>query len=302
MGPIKIILNPIAGRGYGAKVEAALRGMLEEEGVDFELVRTRGPAHAPELAEQAVRDGFEVVVAAGGDGTTHEVVNGLMAASGGKEAGTLGVIPIGSGSDFANTVGVPPDLQGACRRLARGTVRIVDVGLVRLPGEPARYFDNTVNIGFGGVVTIESRKIKRLRGMALYLPVVLKTVFLLHQTPRVVIEYDDQEIALSALMVCVCNGSREGGGFFVAPQAQPDDGLFDLCITGEVSRLGMLRLIPHFMRGTHVDRDPVTMARAKRVRITSPDSLVAHVDGEILCTDGREIEFEILPRILRVRC
>jgi YegS/Rv2252/BmrU family lipid kinase len=302
MGPIKIILNPIAGRGYGAKTEPGLRSLLEEEGVDFELVRTRGPAHASELAEQAVRDGFEVIVAAGGDGTTHEVVNGLMRAADGKEAGTLGVIPIGSGSDFANTVGVPADLRGACRRLAHGTVRVVDVGVVRLAGAPARYFDNTVNVGFGGRVTVEARKIKRLRGIALYLPAVLRTIFLHYQAPRLVIEYDDQELALSSLMVSVCNGSREGGGFFVAPDAEPDDGLFDLCIVGKVGRLGMLGLIPYFMRGTHIDREPVTMTRANRVRITSPDSLVAHVDGEILCTDGHEIEFEILPRALRVWC
>jgi YegS/Rv2252/BmrU family lipid kinase len=302
MGPIKIILNPIAGRGYGARIEPDLRSLLKEEGVDFELVRTLGPAHASELAEQAVRDGFEIVVAAGGDGTTNEVVNGLMGVADGNETGTLGVIPIGSGSDFANTVGVPADLRGACRCLAHGAVRVVDVGVVRLSDTPARYFDNTVNVGFGGRVTVESRKIKRLRGIALYLPAVLKTVFLHHQAPRLVVQYDDQELALSALMVSVCNGSREGGSFFVSPDAEPDDGLFDLCIVGEMGRLGMLGLIPHFIRGTHVDREPVTMTRAKRVKIISPDSLVAHVDGEILCTDGHEIEFEILPRILRVWC
>jgi hypothetical protein len=101
-------------------------------------------------------------------------------------------------------------------------------------------------------------------------------------------------------MICVANGPREGGGFLVAPQAQPDDGLFDLCIAREVGRLAQLGLIPHFMKGTHVDQEPVTMARARRVTISSPDDLVAHVDGEVLCTDGHEIECEILPR--RLRC
>jgi len=300
--PIKIILNPIAGRGYGARAEPELRRQLRGQGVEFDLVRTRRPSHAPQLAEQAVRDGFRVVVAAGGDGTTHEVVNGLMAAADGGLAGTLGIIPLGSGSDFANTVGLPPDLPGACQRLAAGDTCVVDVGRVSLPGQVPRYFDNTVNVGFGGIVTIESRKIKRLRGLALYLPVVLKTVFLLHQTPRVVIHYDDQELALPALMISVCNGPREGGGFYVAPQARPDDGLFDLCIAGEVSRLGMLGLIPHFLKGTHVGRAPITMARARRVTISSSDDLIAHVDGEVLCTDAHRIEFELLPRRLRVIC
>lgn len=302
MGPIKVILNPIAGRGYGAKVEPELRHCLEAEGLDFDLVRTARPWHAAELAERAVSDGFEIVAAAGGDGTTHEVVNGLMTASNGKEAGMLGIIPIGSGSDFANTVGVPPELRAACHRLAHGQARVVDVGRVTLPGCAPRYFDNTVNVGFGGVVTVEALKVKWLRGIALYLPVVLKTVFLYYTAPLVTLEYDGQELTLPAVMISVANGPREGGGFYVAPQAQPDDGLFDLCIAHEMSRLAMLALIPHFMKGTHVGRESITMARAKRVTISSPDDLVAHADGEVLCTDSHRLGFEILPRRLRVWC
>jgi YegS/Rv2252/BmrU family lipid kinase len=302
MQPTKIILNPVAGRGRGARVEPELRRYLEAEGFGFDLVRTARRGHASELAEQAVRDGFELVVAAGGDGTAHEVVNGLMTTSGGREAGTLGIIPIGSGSDFAHTAGVPTDLRAACHRLAHGQVRVVDVGRITMPGRATRYFDNTLGIGFDGVVTVEAVKVKWLRGLALYLPVVLKTVFLSLKIPRVTIEYDGEEMALRALMVCVANGPREGGGFFVAPQAQLDDGLFDLCITREVSRLAMLGLIPHFMQGTHVGQEPVTMTRARRVTISSPDDLVAHVDGEVLCTDGHQITCEILPHRLRVWC
>ncbi len=302
MGPIKVILNPVAGQGYGAKIEPELRRLLQAEGLNFDLVRTARPWHAAELAEQAIGDGFETIVAAGGDGTTNEVVNGLMAASENGASGTLGIIPVGSGSDFANTAGVPPHLPGACHRLANGQTRTMDVGRVTLPGQAPRYFDNTVNVGFGGAVTLEARKVKRLRGIALYLPVVLKVIFLYYKAPSVTIEYDEQELALRAVMISVANGPREGGGFYVAPQAQPDDGLFDLCIVREVSRLAMLGLVPHFMKGTHVGREPVTMARARRVTISSPDDLVAHMDGEVLCTDSHRIEFEILPRRLRVRC
>jgi diacylglycerol kinase (ATP) len=302
MRPIKIILNPVAGRGYGAKVEPELRRLLEAEGLDFDLVHTARPWHAAELAKQAANDGFETIVAAGGDGTFNEVVNGLMDASENGTTAVMGIIPVGSGSDFANTVGVPPDLRGACHRLANGQARTVDVGRVTLPGQPPRYFDNTINIGFGGVVTVEARKVKRLRGIALYLPVVLKTVFLYYKAPALTIEYDEQTLAIRAVMVSVANGPREGGGFCVAPQARPDDGLFDLCVVREISRLAMLGLIPHFMKGTHVDREPITMAHARRVAISSPDNLVAHMDGEILCTDAHRIECEILPQRLRVQC
>lgn len=301
MSPIKIILNPIAGRGYGAKVEPELLRLLKAEGLDFDLVRTERPWHATELAAQAASAGFELIVAAGGDGTTNEVVNGLLAAAKDGVAGTLGIIPVGSGSDFANTVGVPADLPGACRRLAHGRTRVVDVGRVTVPGQPLRYFDNTVNVGFGGVVTVEALKVKRLRGMALYLPVVLKTIFL-SQNPRVTIAYDGQELALAAAMICIGNGPREGGGFFSTPQAQPDDGLLDLCIVREISRARMLSLVPHFMNGSHVGHKAVTMARARRVTISSPDNLVAHMDGEVLCTGAHQIECEVLPQRLRVQC
>jgi diacylglycerol kinase (ATP) len=302
MGPIKVILNPIAGRGYGAKVEPELRQLLEAERLEFDLVRTDRPWHAAELAERAAGDGFETVVAAGGDGTSNEVVNGLLAASENGAIAAMGIIPVGSGSDFANTVGVPPDLRGACHRLANGQVRVVDVGRVTLPGQAPRYFDNTINIGFGGVVTVEALKVKRLRGIALYLPVVLKTILLYYKAPLVTIAYDEQEMALPAVMISIANGPREGGGFCVAPQAQPDDGLFDLCIVREISRLAMLGLVPHFMKGTHMGREPITMARARRVTISSPDDLVAHMDGEVLCTDAHRIECEILPQRLRVWC
>jgi YegS/Rv2252/BmrU family lipid kinase len=302
MLPTKVILNPVAGKGRGAGIESELRQLLQDEGLDFDLVRTAGHWHAAELAERAVGDGFEIVIAAGGDGTTHEVVNGLMAAADGGQAGTLGVLPIGSGSDFAHTVGVPSDLPAACRRLARGRTRLIDVGRLVLPGQEPRYFDNTLGIGFDAVVTVEALKVKRLRGMALYLPVVLKTIFLTLQIPLVTIQYDEQEMVLPALMIVVANGPREGGGFFVAPQAKPDDGLFDLCIAHEVSRMAMLGLVPHFMKGTHVDREPVTMARARRVMLASEDDMVAHVDGEVLSTDAHRIECEILPSSLRVCC
>jgi diacylglycerol kinase (ATP) len=300
MSPIKVILNPVAGRGYGAKVEPELRRHLAAQDLDFDLVQTTAPWHAAELAEQAANDGFEIVVAAGGDGTTNEVVNGLMTASQGGVTCTLGVIPVGSGSDFANNVGIPAELQAACRTLARGQTRVVDVCQVTIPGQPPRYFDNTVNVGFGGTVTVEAKKIKWVRGMALYLPAVLKTVFLA-QNPRVTLEYDDREMVLPALMICVGNGAREGGGFFCTPNAQLDDGLLDLCIVREIGRVAMLGLIPHFMKGTHVDREPVTMTRARRVTISSQDNLIAHMDGEVLCTDAHHITCEILPQRLRVR-
>jgi YegS/Rv2252/BmrU family lipid kinase len=300
MGPVKVILNPTAGRGYGARAEPELRRWLNAEGVDFDLVRTEGPWHAAELAKCAADDGFQTIVGAGGDGTANEVINGLMTASQNGATQRMGVVPAGSGSDFASGIGLPLDLREACRRIACEQVKTIDLGRVTIPGEEPRYFGNVVGVGFDGAVVIETLKMKRLRGLPLYLLAVLKTIFLNFEPPLMTISYNGQQMELPATLVSVANGPREGGGFVIAPNARPDDGLLDLCIAREVSRLTMLRLLPHFLRGTHTDLDPITMDQTEAVTISSPDGLVAHIDGEVLCTDAPQIRCEILPDVLEV--
>lgn len=300
MEPVKVILNPIAGRGYGARVEPQLRQCLTSEGVHFDLERTHAPWHAAELAKRAAEDGFGTIVSAGGDGTANEIINGLMAASENGATRRMGVLPAGSGSDFASGVGLPLDLPEACRRIACNSFKTVDLGRVTVPGRPPRYFGNVVGIGFDGAVLMETLSMKRLRGLPLYLLAVLKTVFLNFTTPRVTITYDDQQMELTATLVSVANGPREGGGFIIAPDARPDDGVFDLCIARKVSRLTILRLLPYFLSGTHTQLEPITMAQAKVVHVASPDGLVAHVDGEVLCRDAAEIRCEIVPGAIEV--
>lgn len=301
MEAIKIILNPVAGRGYGARSEKTIRRYLEAEGAKFDLILTERPRHAVEIAREAACAGYTLVVAAGGDGTTNEVVNGLLAASREGAISTLGLLPVGSGSDFANNVGVPADLRSACQKLVRGQTRLVDICRVTVDGEHQHYFDNTVNVGFGGIVTLEALKVKWVRGLALYLPVVLKTIFLT-RAPRVMLEYDGQKVDLPAAMICVGNGAREGGGFYCTPTAQPDDGVFDVCVVREIGKIQMLSLVPHFMKGSHVNHEPVTMIRTSRLVVSSPDNLIAHMDGEMLCTEAHRLEFDLLPRRLQVRC
>lgn len=311
----KVILNPLAGRGYGGKSAAKIDRLLSEQGLEYDLVQTTWAGEAVELARQAVLDGYEIVVAAGGDGTSQEVINGMMEAHAGTGGlpgasehgviGDLGIIPVGSGSDFAWSMGVPFDLEGACARLAERRTKVVDIGRITIDGEP-RYFDNTVGIGFEGVVTQEARKFKRLRGIALYLPAVLKSVFVSLHPARSVIEYENGgalcRLEGRVLMVDVCNGGRAGGAFLVAPRARNDDGMLDLCLVEDVPRLRMLELIPHFLKGTHVNQPDVTTARTRRVVVTSPDDLIAHADGELLCTNAHRIACEILGQVVRVIC
>ena len=300
MHKFKLIVNPVAGRGAAGRAIPGLHKNMAAHGLDYDLICTENPSDLESMAKQALADGFETIVAVGGDGTAHGVVNGMLDFSDGEPVGTMTAFPLGSGSDFANMLGMPANLNAACARLAEGQTRWQDVGVVTDSQGKTTYVDNTVGIGFDGVVTSVAMGVKYLTGMALYLPVVLKTVFVEMKPPRVVIEYDDTRLEQTSLMIVACIGQREGGGFIIAPDASVDDGLFDVCVARNIPKLQILGLIPHFMKGTHVDKEPVTMFRTDKLTVTSVDDLIAHVDGEMLCTEERRLEFHILPRHLKV--
>jgi diacylglycerol kinase (ATP) len=306
MTQYKIIVNPVSGRGAGERAAPLVEQMLRGHGLDFDMVRTERPWHAAELAQQACADKYDVVVAAGGDGTANEVLNGLMLA---KQAGVqrnvaLGMLCVGRGNDFAFGAGAPRDLSAGCRALAEGHRRAIDVGRVVGGLYPqGRYFGNGVGIGFDAVVGFEALKMKRLTGFPSYIVAALKTIFLFYRAPRVRIEYDGQVVTQSSLLVSVMNGRRMGGGFMMGPNAQPDDGLFDLCIAEQVSRARILTLIPRFMNGTQSTHPAIRTARARRVVVTALEGVLpAHADGETLCVEGRELALEVLSRQVEIIC
>ncbi len=301
----RLIVNPAAGGGTAYQTIPTVERLLRERGIPFDLVRTERPWHAAELARQAVRDGYEVVVAVGGDGTSNEVLNGLMRA---KEAGegtaAMGVLCVGRGNDFAFGAGVPHALDEGCAALAADHRRTIDVGRVAGDSLPeGRFFGNGVGIGFDAVVGFEAAKLKRLRGFPGYFVAALKTIFLYYRAPLVRIEFGGRTIDQRSLMVSIMNGRRLGGGFMMAPEGEIDDGRFDLCIASQVSRLGILALIPRFMKGTQAGRPAVTTGRTDRIAVTALEGLLpAHADGETLCTAGRRLTMEILPGRIEVLC
>ena len=296
---IKVIVNPNAGRGYGGRVSPLIERQFAALGADFDLVHTTGPGEATHLARQALEEGFDTIVAAGGDGTSHEVMNGMMSQGQGGVVGTLGFIPTGSGNDFAVMNGAPTDVAKACQLIVEGGTRIVDVGEVIIDGEIRRYFANAVGIGFDALVTRECLKHKRLRGMALYLPVVLKTIFLDIHPPRSEMTFDGTTIRETILMVVISNGPREGGSFLVAPDAKTDDGMLDLIVAETMPKLHMLGIVPKFMQGTHLSDRRVTARKVRHVVVSSQDPLYLHADGEILCDVAHHVEARVIPACLR---
>jgi YegS/Rv2252/BmrU family lipid kinase len=303
----KVIVNPTSGRGRGARSIPKIEEFLRVEGLAFDLVRTERPWHATELARQAAREGYDVVVAAGGDGTVNEVLNGLMRAryEDGCDGVAMGVLCVGTGNDFAFGVGVPSDLEAACRVLCEGALRQIDVGRVAGGRYPeGRYFGNGVGIGFDALVGFEAVRFKWLGGVLSYAVGALKTIFFRRQrAPLIQVTCDDETWTRSSLMLSVMNGQRMGGGFMMAPHSEIDDGLLDLCLAGQVCRLCMLPLILRFIRGTQVAHRAISASRAHRVMISAVEgALPAHADGETLCEAGQRLSIELFQHQLDVVC
>jgi diacylglycerol kinase (ATP) len=299
-----IIVNPTSGHGLGEKSIPQIESSLRESGLDFTLVRTERMWHAAELAEGAARDGYNVIVCASGDGTVNETINGIMRA---KKAGhnsvAFSVLGIGTGNDFAGSAGIPTNLDDGLKSLLANKRKKIDLGFVKGGDYPeGRYFGNGIGVGFDAAVGSEAVKVRWTRGLPAYLIGVIKTVFLYYDPARVEIILDDEEtINQVSLMVSVMNGRRMGGGFQMAPDSQPDDGYFDLCIAETGSKTRILSLIPHFLRGTQATQPEVKMRRAKKVSIKSLDkTFPAHADGEFICLNGSALTLEMFPLELEI--
>ncbi len=293
-----LIVNPISGRGFAGRSLPEMEAKMKEYGIDYELVLTERPWHAAELAEHAAREGYDRVIVASGDGTANEVLNGLMRAKlAGFNKTAMGQIAVGTGNDFAYGMGIPGGIEEGCRILAENYRRRVDVGIVKGGDYPeGRYFGNGVGIGFDAATGFVAAKIRWTRGLLLYLIAAIETIFVYYKTPSVRLLYDEQTMDISPLMISIMNGKRMGGGFFFAPNGDPGDGIFDLCLARSASQLRIFGLIPFFMKGTQATQKEVTMAQAHKVKVTAMEgTLPVHCDGETVCFAGKELDVELLP-------
>jgi len=301
----QIIVNPISGRGAGLASVPSIKSYLDIKGLAYDILLTERPGHAIELAQAAVKAGYEVIVGVGGDGTANEIINGLMQAqNAGLGSAVMGILAVGRGNDFAFGMHIPAGLEPGLQTLTDGCQEKIDIGLVAGGDYPlGRYFGNGVGLGFDAVVGFEAAKMTRLSGFPNYIVAALKTIFLYYHAPLIHLEYDGKSEKLSALMVSVMNGRRMGGGFMMAPESNNLDGLLDLCIARQVSRGRIFALIPHFLKGDQATQKSISTARAKRISVTALEgSLPVHADGETICTAGVSLTIELLPAQLCLIC
>jgi YegS/Rv2252/BmrU family lipid kinase len=305
---IVALVNPQSQHGaLGRKWPEVARVLRREIGA-FETVFTEAPGHAPTLVRAALRAGCERVMVVGGDGTISEAVNGFFDDGAPVAPGaSLCVVPFGTGGDFRRTIGLPKSWNEAVRALAGGKVRAIDVGLLEHQGHDgstqARVFANIASFGISGVVDrLVNESSKRLGGRLSFMLGSLRAAWR-YTNQRVRITFDDDPrdaVDMTINTVAVANGRYFGGGMCVAPDAELDDGFFDVVAIGDVSASKMIFASPRLYRGTHLSMDEVSHRRARTVRAEpiGSEPVELDVDGE---TPGiLPATFRVLPRALNL--
>jgi diacylglycerol kinase (ATP) len=287
---VHLIVNPAAAGGRLGRDWPRLRGRLAAAGLDLPCSMTRAPGHASELAAEAVAAGHEVVVAAGGDGTLCEVVQGLHAAG----RGALGILPLGTGNDAARTLEVPLDLAGAARVVLAGHRRRVD--LLRA-GD--RVVLNAIGIGLLGSINVNSTSIKWVRGIGAYLAAGIGTLFD-YRCPEIELTNGDFHYRGPMTILAIQNGVTTGGGFRLCPAALPDDGVADATLVTRTTVPGRVGAVADCLRGRLGRRAFTREVRFRRLELRCTERLPYHWDGNPDHIEPPGIDFEVLPSALEV--
>ena len=287
-----ILFNPAAGRGR-AHVGAVVDEAREQFG-DVTLLATEGPGDGVRLGRLAAEQGFDRLIAVGGDGTVHEAANGILAAAVANPP-ALAVVPQGTGNDFAKLVGTHRrSPRESVRRIARGRVTKFEVG--EAWGE---CFVNSLGIGLDHEVPFHLKSVKHFRGTPAYALALFKALGG-YRDIALTVQIDDRTYEGRWLTVAVGVGPIEGGGFHIMPGADPEDGLLDVCAIRPVPLAKLVALIPLVMAAKHTGLREVTHTRATRVIFRGEAPLKIHSDGELRSTGATELTVTIRPAALTV--
>ena len=284
----KFIVNPAAASGKCFAAGQLVKQICQDRKMDFDIVYTDRSGQAIELARQS-RENFECVVAVGGDGTINEVINGLVGGN-----AKLGIIPVGTGNDLVRAVPIPLNVEKAIDCLIRFETKKIDIGRA-----DERYFCNGLGIGFDAWVVKSTLSVKKLRGRAVYLYSVLKTIYS-YQPPLVRLRYDNVDRSEMLYLITVGNGTSLGGGFKLTPLAVIDDGLFDLTIIRNLKKWEVIHNLLSVFSGKHIYLEQVTTDRTEKLIIESEQGFAVHADGELLSLNIHAMEIQIMPGALDV--
>jgi len=298
-GEMVVIANPRRGRGRADAGLAGIERALRAAGLGYRIARTGGRGHATELARDALREGGRYLVAAGGDGTVHEVVNGMLDDDGRPVAAdaVLGVLACGSGCDFVRSFGLPGGVTAAVRHLAGDAVRRIDVGRLTCAPGVTRYFANIAEAGLGGTVVARTAGLPGFLGGARYLCGFWLTLpgF---RPATVRLEADGQAYQWRAHNVVVANGRFYGGGMQISPASEPDDGALDVLVMAG-PKSDAFTTLPRLYRGAHLPHRNIATLRAGRLRVDADPPFDIEADGEVL--GATPATFEIIPGAIQLK-
>ncbi len=286
----KIIVNPAAGRGRARPGASRASELFRERGAAVDLEFSTGPKQAEEIARRSL-DGFDAIVAVGGDGTVNEVLPALLHGN-----TPLGIIPAGSGNDFIKALNIPNDIAQAVDVVLAGTTSAIDVGRIN-----DRYFANGVGFGFDAAVNRASFGINHSkRGLWLYSCALVKTLGR-YEPIRITVSVDGDRREQHLFLLTVGNGTTVGGGFKLTPHAKIDDGLLDVTMVTPLGVPMLLWHLPKVFRGTiERARRYARLTRAHALTVKSQGSIPVHVDGEIFESADDTYRIDVLPRSLLV--
>ncbi|MFO7895736.1 MAG: diacylglycerol kinase family lipid kinase [Candidatus Cloacimonadales bacterium] len=287
------IVNSTAGHGKSGQKINQLILNLNRYSFDYEIALTKYPGHAREMARQAADSGFCRIIAVGGDGTANEVVNGIMQ-SGKQELVVFGMIPEGTGNDFARIFNLPHEIKRAVQRLQQNKIIQLDLGRVE-----GHYFLNSLGLGFDAVVAKNVNALQHLKGFSRYL-VAIAQAMMRYQNYQATLQIGESSRKIDFILFSVGNGQYCGNGFRLTPNAKPDDGLLDIGIVSGLTRKRLLRLLPSARRGKHLQQPEVEVLQAPKFTICAEQPLPLYLDGEIpLLENSNQITVEVLKNSLR---
>ena len=288
MATYKFIVNPAASGGKVGSMVPWLQLKCKEANISHEIECTKQQGHALTIARESAGH-FACIVAVGGDGTIHEVINGLV----GQKA-VLGILPLGSGNDLVRGLGLPFHREKAFDLLLTGKTRFIDLGKM---GDV--YFHNGISIGFTAHVTYECLRERFFKAKLKYISGILKTL-IKYKAPELSLSYNERSWKDRFLTVEIANGLYMGGGFKLTPNARFDDGELDLNIVVNISKIKVIRHLLGVLSGKHTRLKEVTQARSRRIVITGEQMFAAQADGEFLGTDNKSLEITIIPKALEI--
>ena len=308
-----IIANPASANGRtGRNWDRIYPRMKENFRGSFDVEMTQHRGHATELSRYAIKSGYELVVALGGDGTVNEVLNGFFGETGPINTdAAFGFLPLGTGNDLCRNLGIPGELSAALRALGEGIARRVDVGKVVASehlgtslGSPepteARYFLNVADFGSGGAIADRMNRTSKALGAQASLLWGIVSTLASYKNPTVTFSVDDEEEQVSTMNdFIVANGRYFGAGLKAAPDAWMDDGLFDIVMLGDFRFVETMLNLPRLKRGTHLTHPKVKSRRGKRVTARASSPVLVEADGEVM--GALPAAFEIMPQALLVK-